>query len=340
MTPTSLGLGFDYGSVPIFGQGRVVAQATPGSYAALGGVSSFTRASIGYYWTNVGVLSSAIAGTLRDSHFLGATRAILLEPARTNALTFPSDLTNVAYTNNRTTSLKNATGPDGVGNSGSTLTEDNTATASHFISRASAGYTANTKQAVSGFFKANGRTRFTVLIGNGADSLRVAINLTAGTITANVGGTSVLSVTSIQALGSGWFWIGFAGTVNAASTTGLIQIGLQDANGNAVYSGDGVSGIQVFDLQHEPDQAFPTMAMPDGVARVVDALTLAGTSAFNDVSTLYYHYFDLSLGVFGDAVAPYTAGTPITPPVGRAYVAIAVLRGTLSVAQAKQAMGF
>jgi hypothetical protein len=87
-------------------------------------IFTFSRSSTGLYVDRDKTVKSASANTMRFDHDLatGVPRGLLIEPARTNILTAPRDLTNAAWTKTNVTAAKDQTGIDGVSNSASKIT--------------------------------------------------------------------------------------------------------------------------------------------------------------------------------------------------------------------------
>jgi hypothetical protein len=86
---------------------------------------TFTRATIGYYFSSSGFLTSASVNTPRfDYGYPGSSTLVglLLEPASTNYVLNDRDLTQTNWTLTNATASKTATGIDGVANSATTLT--------------------------------------------------------------------------------------------------------------------------------------------------------------------------------------------------------------------------
>lgn len=239
---------------------------------------AFTRSTTGYQHDG-SVLSSIAINTKRDSHYIGGVRSLILEDARTNSLIQASDLTQATWTKTRSSALKNATGPDGAVNSASTLTEDATATSSHFTSHAAITITTLTVQSVSGYFKAGARTRVQLDLNSAGGDLILEINLGAGTVTASGTGGASVTNSGIVLLGNGWYRVWISGTF-AAATTATLFLFLENAAGATSYSGDGASGVLMYGLQHEVDKPFPSSFIATttvAVTRGADAYSLPFT---------------------------------------------------------------
>lgn len=200
---------------------------------------------------------------------------VLLEPVGANALTFPSDATNAAWTKTRVTAALTATGPDGVASGASAILETSDS-GTHFFTHATASFTANTTQAVSLLIAPNGRTRgrFYVHDGAGTSFFGLTYNLTAETVASLTGGSgSVTLAPFIFKLANGWYWVGVSGKVDGSSTSGTWRHDIADDAGSfAGHAGDTTKGINFWCAQHEVDKTVPTSPMPGG-SRVADLFT-------------------------------------------------------------------
>lgn len=235
----------------------------------IGGRPVFTRNSAGLFTTQEGEVDTAIVNTPRfdwsvlnlPTSLTERRKVLTLELARTNGFTYSNDLTNAAWTKTQSSALLNAMGPDSVVNSASTLTEDATAANSHYVYHSASPITTTVAQSASGYFKANGRSRFQFDLNCAGGDLALEVNLTAGTATPSATGGATLLSSGIIALGGGWYRAWISGTFAAATTTTLYLF-LENAAGATTYSGDGASGMLFYGLQHEIDELFPTAVIP------------------------------------------------------------------------------
>lgn len=241
-------------------------------------------------------VASAASGELRDRHYAYAStlaqwfRTLLLESASTNSNPYSSDLTQLTnYGFTQTSALKNATGPDGVANSASTLIE-NSATNFHYVQNTALVITANTKQSISVFLKANGRTKGIVYLDGIGGDFGATFDLTAVTLANYTTGTGSVFSKRIVPYGNGWYRIEVSGIQSAAGVLGSMVILMQDASGTSSYAGDGVSGLLVYGVQHEVDKIIVSSYIPTlatAVTRNADALSFPYTQPPKALS-LYY----------------------------------------------------
>ena len=218
---------------------------------------TFTRASSATYFDSTGVLKLASSNVPRIDYnpVTLAIRGMLVEEQRTNLITYSEDFNDAVWNKSSTTITSNATtAPDGLV-SADKLVED-TATAGHFVQRGLLTITNTTAYVGSIFLKAGERTKADVLVYRGATYGGINVDLTNGTFTApqTATTTDLSSVSSVTAVGNGWYRVaipftsdGTQGTINARLSNGT----------TTTYTGDGTSGSFVWGAQLEAG-AFPT----------------------------------------------------------------------------------
>jgi hypothetical protein len=180
----------------------------------------------------------------------------LLKTAVTNLLTFSEQFDNAAWTTGQATITANGSS-DPTGGTGMDLAVATTASSiEHRVFRAAnTTVSASSTVTFSIYAKAAGLTRFRINIYNdpGRSKEIVAnVNLSTGTIaTATAGGGYTAVGQSIQAFAGGIYRVSVTGTVDAATTGVLCDIGLQNSSGNLSFTGDGTSGIFLWGAQLE-----------------------------------------------------------------------------------------
>lgn len=192
----------------------------------------------------------------------GALKGLLIEEQRTNLFTHSEDFTATtgAWTGtNIVPPANDATGPDNVMNSATTLTEDTSASAEHYISKTIVGLAAGTYTS-SIFVKmkdTSTRTKIRlrnlnfVTSGNHAD-----FDLSAGTVTKGLSADSA----TIENVGSGWFRCSVTST-STVQAAAIIRVFLLDDSGALSYTGDGASGVLIYGAQLE-EGSFATSYIP------------------------------------------------------------------------------
>lgn len=223
---------------------------------------------------------------------------LLVEPSRTNLLTYSEAFDNAAWTkSNVTISADAITAPDG------TLTADklveNAGTGVKQIFRATnVSVTAGTAYAVSCFMKAAERTKAYWQIASAQFGIgTLTIDLEAGTVVAS--GTNAPTSALIRQLGGGWWLISCVVTAlsSSAASAGFAMRPSATNGDNGNYTGDGTSGLYIWGAQFE-QATFPSsyiktegsqVTRPADVATIIDSddyyavagnsLTLAATTA-------------------------------------------------------------
>jgi hypothetical protein len=196
----------------------------------------------------------------------GGCPSLLLEPQRTNSLTFSEQFDNAGWSKaDATISANSTTSPDGFVNADKLV--ENTANAEHVVFRNVSG----TGATFSFFAKAAGRNFVAVLSNNSAYSFFNIGNGTLGTIAAT-------STATITPYGNGWYRCTL---FNTHPTFGAV-INLASANGTTVYTGDGTSGAFIWGAQLEASATYATSYIPtlgSSVTRLADAASKTGISS-------------------------------------------------------------
>jgi hypothetical protein len=267
LTPNGYKSGKLYSIVPASGNGDL----------------TFTRATSASRVNSSGLVENVLTGIPRLD-YSGSNASILLEPQRTNLLTYSSTFTDGTWVKVSTTSVLNSTilSPDGTANSYK-ISRDSTS-ASSYITKASTSSTGRiytfTIYAKLGDVSTNFGIRTTATYPNRGDAL---FNLSTGTlIGVQDGGTNTLTSGSIQSVGNGWYRCSvtstFAGTgVNIqalASPTSLTSISGFEASDGAL------SNCYIWGAQLESG-SYATSYIPTTTStttRNLDAISKTGIS--------------------------------------------------------------
>lgn len=234
---------------------------------------TFARSSAGLYIGPDGLLHVDAAGVLSDRHYLSGLQSTLLQPAATNKLTAPEDLSNGAWTKTGTTvpSINNPS-PRNGDLTASFLRED-VSNGSHRVNQS---YTivAGHSQGTTVFLKANGRTKALLQFSDFvAFAYQGTIDLTAGTIVGAASGAgSASTFATITPLTGGWFMVQMYGVAGGAATTIFWDLQLANGAGAFSYVGDGVSGMLVWGCV-ATDNTLAGMYWGTGATRNGDALS-------------------------------------------------------------------
>ena len=211
----------------------------------------------------VGLLESMAANTPRINYPInGGCPVILLEPQRTNLLTYSEDFNGAIWNNFRSSDSYGTTiSPDGSVNATS-LIEDSTASATHVIRGNVAKSAVSLKYTVSIYVKANTRSKINLNLQSGSISNRsfATFDLLSGTVSNETNqGTFSEGSASMVDEGNGWYRC----IISALSDTDTqinTRIELNDGSGVS-YNGDGVSSVYIWGAQLE-QRDYPTTYKP------------------------------------------------------------------------------
>jgi hypothetical protein len=227
---------------------------------------TFTRASDATRVNSDGEIELMATGVPRLSYMYGSCPALLLEPQRTNLLTWSDDFSNAAWSKNRIVVTANAvTSPDGTQNAdkiADTLNGNNTYRIFNSTTLSAISYTQTF------YAKAAEYNWCYVRIGNAS---RAWFNVGTGVVgTVDSGLTA-----SIQSVGNGWYRI-ITTITTATAGGGFGLIALTTSNGLEAYTPTtGGMGIYVWGAQLEAG-AYPTTYIPTTTAsatRVADSFS-------------------------------------------------------------------
>lgn len=183
---------------------------------------------------------------------------LLLEPARTNLITYSEDFSTWLNTGNETTDTPNeAVSPEGVLNA-TKLQESNSNFGYHRLSKSFTG-SADTDYALSIFAKKGTLSYVQLLMINTSNSNTISrvFDLENGVLGEElVGSGQALTDSKIEDFGNGWYRCTIVGQLNSAPNTFRINLA-NAATGNTEnlqmvqYTGDGAGNIYIFGAQLE-----------------------------------------------------------------------------------------
>ena len=285
---------------------------------------------------------------LLDGKVVGCPHHIL-EPQRTNLMTYSEDFSNSYWTKSEVTvDVNSIISPDGSLNADAII-ESTTPNAYHRVLKSSPiSGTGNTKYSCSVYVKKKGDTRNIYwLIQKGPDALYMHIDMTNYVINDSSDfGNGTLIYSSITPVGNDWYRISISGIVSNADGDYYNQIYLNNQLGSgfgaSAYTGDGTSGLYLWGWQVEVG-SYPTSYIKSNsgstVTRSAETANGSGDAdTFNDsegVLMAEFSVFDFVTN--SKAISIYKTSSPTTNAVILYYngnrIAFDILNpsGTVSV---------
>ena len=236
----------------------------------------FTRGSTATRVNENGLIEDVATGVPRLDYTDSGCPVLLLEPQRTNLITYSEDFTQGAWIKVGTSVVSdNAISPNGTLDA--TKLVESSASEDHRIDFQGVSTSSGSKYSLSLFVKANGRS--IVKVRDFATNAYINVDLETNTIlTTNL----VNSTGKCEDLGNDWKRISFTFT---ASSSVLIRIYTEIADNTSNYQGDGTSGLYIWGAQLELG-SYPTSYIPTvgtTVTRVAETCNGSGNSeVFND----------------------------------------------------------
>ena len=256
---------------------------------------SFSRASSATVVNKAGLIETVGSGEPRIDFSNDAKGALLLEPTRSNLITYSNDFSNAYWSKSNLSVTSGFNSPDGTLNADKLV--ENTSTGVHQVYRLSAN--SNTTYSISIFAKKGERDKFRINIGN--DTHYADFNLSNGTIINQIGSTTT---SKIDLISNGWYRCSISYTESTGAPTYNLYR-LLDNNGNASYQGDGTSGIYIYGAQIEAG-SYATSYIPtqgSAVTRVAESNVLATTISLDNDFALFWEG-----SVFEDDIMLYGGG--------------------------------
>ena len=212
-----------------------------------------------YIPTTTAAVSVGPVANVPRLDYLGSTcPRLLLEPQRTNVITFSESFDNAAWIKeNATITANSVTSPNGYQDA-DTLT-DNATNDRHRVRQGSVSFVAGTTYTTSVFVKKNSPGRFLLINVNTGASAMASLNLDTLAVN-NISGTSKL-----ENYGNGWYRFSVTGTA-ATTQTNNVLIQMQNSNADASYVGNG-SSFYLWGAQCEVG-SYPTSYIPTLAASV------------------------------------------------------------------------
>jgi len=240
----------------------------------------FTRASTGTRIAPTGLIEEVASGDSRLNYDLLNGKVVncphyLLEPARTNLITYSEDFSNSYWIKgDSTVSINQAISPDGSLNADKLTPNNITAIAFIYyqVTLSASNYT------FSFFVKYNGRQYLQLLFGSSASTDFSNFDLINGIVTSGTG--------EIKNYGNDWYKISLTANVNSGATQiYLLSIDNASSLRAASSTGNGIDGYYIFGAQIE-EGTYPTSYIPTNgtaITRAAETATGSGDAAtFND----------------------------------------------------------
>ena len=246
------------------------------------GQLTFTRASTATRVNASGLIEEVASGVPRLDYTNSSCPKLLLEPQRTNLVTFSEQFDNAGWAKSGASVTANAVlGPDGY-TSADKLVED-ASNSEHIVTQTNLFTATGAFYTASIFVKAAERTyvAFSTRGTFTANSNTLIFNLTTGEW--ELDDSTQNFALNAEAFPNGWYRI----SLNTDTTSGAFDsFGVGTAIGSsswldAVYTGDGTSGIYIWGAQLE-EGAYETSLIPTlstSVTRVADLASKTGISS-------------------------------------------------------------
>ena len=184
--------------------------------------------------------------------------SLLLEPARTNLITYSEDFTQGYWTKSGSSATSGFISPNGTANAFKLI--ENTSVGDHRIDAQGITTSSGTSYTLSMFLKKeDGRNWFKLR--DFTTNAYVNVNLSNGTI----GSTNLVNNTQkIETFGNDWYRVSF--TFTSGSSVAL-RLYIAESDNNTNYQGDGTSGVYIFGAQLEAG-SYPTSYIPTNGSQV------------------------------------------------------------------------
>ena len=242
---------------------------------------NFSRDSKATVVNKDGLIKTVGSGQPRIDYKDDSKGAMLLEPQRTNVITYSEAFSNSYWAKSNASVVSGFTSPDGTTNAFKLV--ENSNNSSHILYKNNIT-TGSGKTTLS--IKAKAGERKWILLGDFEQGNRVYFDLENGVAGTVLGSPNSYSITALQ---NGWYDI----TLTTTATTKIdFQVYLATGNNQEIYQGDGTSGVYIFGAQLEQG-SYATSYIPtqgSTVTRLADACNNGGNDqVFNsEEGTLYF----------------------------------------------------
>jgi len=268
-----------------------------------------TRATTATRVNSSGLIESVASNVPRLDYTKGTCPSILVEPQRTNLVTYSEDFTNASWLGSATKTANTAISPSGVLNADSLIEVSSSVIQSaasatiNFVSGTAYTMTVFAKNQPSGrgFVQLTGYA-----LGSGSSNVYANFNLNTGVVGNQSGGSS-----KIEALANGWYRCSFTFTCGNTITEryNVCLISSMSATAFENYTGDTSKGIYVWGAQLEAG-SYATSYIPTTSASVTRNADVISKTGLTGITTLTTTFEDNTTQVL-------TSPTSYTMPNGR-----------------------
>jgi hypothetical protein len=244
------------------------------------GQLAFTRASTATRVNASGLIESVATGVPRLDYLNSTCPKLLLEPQRSNLVTYSQEFDNAAWAKtNVSVTANSAASPDGTTNAEKLV--DTATLSGHFVQQTISITGVHT---FSVFAKAAERSVITLQVQEVSTPANFALiyyNVSTGQLEAGEFSTS-LSAGKIEAMGNGWYKCIITYTPITAGNHNVRVFVAKNVSGNKVdYVGNGTDGVLIYGCQLEAG-AYATSYIPTttaAVTRVADLTSKTGITS-------------------------------------------------------------
>lgn len=274
------------------------------------GQLTFSRASTATRVNSAGLIETVSSNVPRLDYLGSTCPKLLLEPQRTNLVTYSEQLNNAAWNTFRSSVTANATtSPDGYTNAEKLIQQSGQSSGGGIFQVVTISNA--TTYTYSYFAKAAGYNWTYARVSNSPSDFSAWFNLSTGVVGTTTGGVTSSSIVSY---GNGWYRCSM--TFTSAGTSATPHIYIANSNGSdQTPAADGVKGIFAYGAQLEAG-AYATSYIPTttaAVTRLADACSKTGISSLigQTEGTLFaeFKYEGVADTTFGERIIAIGDGT-------------------------------
>jgi len=205
----------------------------------------FTRDSIATRVNKDGLIEVVPNNMPRIDFTDNTSGHLLLEPSRTNTITYSEDFSDSIWTKSGPTLAYNqGISPDGKNNATKMIPSTSGTSQDIFATATASGSTEYTR---SFFAKVDGYSWIYIQQYDGSTNRGAWFDLSTGSL----GNTETNVASSIEDFGSGWYKCSVTFTTQSGATSERAQIRVVGANGSTTFAGNGRDGVLIWGAQVE-----------------------------------------------------------------------------------------